>query len=109
MLNVGEKMSKEEGNIFKFGLGFVSGIISGIVLGLILAPKSGEETRGEIASGASKLKDLTKDRIEGLREFGRNNASRFANTIQDKASKISTKLDELAKHGSDILIQDEVQ
>lgn len=102
-------MSKEEGNIFKFVTGFIPGIISGIVLGLILAPKSGEETREEITSGASKLKDLTRERIDTLREFGRNNASRLANTIQDKASKISTKLDELAKQGSDILIQDEVQ
>lgn len=84
-------MSKDEGSIFKFMFGLVSGMISGVVLGLLLAPKTGKEMRKDL-----KIKSYTQ-------------AEKVASTIHEKAGKISSKLDELAKRGSEVLVQDEIQ
>lgn len=92
-------MSKgEEGSMFKFIAGLVSGVVSGIVLGLLIAPKQG-----------SKMREELKDKFLELQELSCGQADRVATTIQEKASRISTKLDELVKRGSEVLIQDEIQ
>lgn len=74
-----KKMSKESSNVLNFLFGLVSGIVTGTIIGLLSAPKSGEEIR------------------EGVKY-----------TLHEKATKISSKLDELAKRGSDVLVQDEL-
>ncbi len=38
-----------------FPVGLLAGVVSGIVAGILLAPKSGEETRKELAQAASEF------------------------------------------------------
>ena len=102
-------MSKEEGSFFKFVFGMFSGVISGLVLGLLVAPKPGKEMREDLVAKSSELKEFTKDRLGEFQQVSRGKAVEMAGNIQTKASKISSKLDELARRGTDILIQDEVQ
>ena len=86
-----DKTVKEENSILMFLAGMLSGVVTGIVLGLLLAPKTGKEIREDI-------KGLSKDQ-----------ALRVVGTVQERANRISSKLDELAKQSSDILIQDEIR
>ena len=102
-------MSREEGSIFKFMFGLISGMISGIVLGLLLAPKTGNEMRKDLKIKAKELEEIGQEKLSGLRHYSYTQAEKVASTIQEKAGKLSTKLDELAKRGSEVLIQDEVQ
>ena len=102
-------MAKEEGSFLKFLFGLFSGVVSGIVVGLLVAPKPGKEMREDLANRSRELKDITKGKISELKVYGKDQAVKVAGTIQEKASRISTKLDELSKHGSEVLIQDEVQ
>ena len=98
-------MSKKERGFFQF----VLGIISGLALGLLLAPKPGKEVREDLASKSKELKKLTRDRLEEFQQISQGKVIEMAGNIQTKANKISSKLDELARRGTDILIQDEVQ
>ena len=95
-------MIKGKINIFKLLFGMFPGVISGFVLGVLLAPKSGKETREE-------LKEITEDKFRELQEISQGKVITTASSFKRKASRISSKLDELSKRGSDILIQDEVQ
>ena len=98
-------MSKKERGFFQF----VLGMISGLALGLLLAPKPGKEVREGLASKSKELKKLTRDRLEEFQQISQGKVIEMAGNIQTKANKISSKLDELARRGTDILIQDEVQ
>ncbi len=102
-------MSKDEGGFLKFVFGLFSGVVSGIVVGLLVAPKTGKEMREDLLIKSKELKDLTKDKISELKVYGKDQAVKVAGTIQEKAGRISTKLDELSKHGSEVLIRDEIQ
>ena len=102
-------MSKEEGSFFKFVFGMFSGLISGLVIGLLAAPKPGKEIREDLVNKSKELKEFTKGRFEEFQQISQGKAVEMAGTIQTKAGKISLKLDELARRGTDILIQDEVQ
>ena len=98
-------MSKKERGFFQF----ILGIISGLALGLLLAPKPGKDMRENLTSKSKKLKEFTKDKIEEFQQISKGKAVEMAGNIQTRANKISSKLDELARRGTDILIQDEVQ
>ena len=98
-------MSKKERSFFQF----VLGMISGLALGLLLAPKPGKDMRENLTSKSKKLKEFTKDKIEEFQQISKGKAVEMAGNIQTRANKISSKLDELARRGTDILIQDEVQ
>ena len=102
-------MSREEGSFFKFITGMFSGLVSGLVLGLLFAPKPGKETREDLTNKSKELKDYTMNRFEEFQQISKGKAVEMTGTIQSKANKISSKLDELARRGTDILIQDEVQ
>ena len=102
-------MSKEEGSFFKFVFGMFSGLVSGLVLGLLFAPKPGKETRDDLINKSKELKEFTKDKLEEFQELSKGKAVEMAGGIQTRANKIGSKLDELARRGTDVLIQDEVQ
>lgn len=102
-------MSRERGSFLKFALGMISGVVSGLVVGLLLAPKTGKEMREDLASKSKELKEFTKERFEEFQHLSTGKAVEVAGSIQSRANKISTKLDELARRETDILIQDEVQ
>ena len=102
-------MSKQEGSIGRFFLGIIAGVLGGTIVGLLMAPKSGKETREDLANKSKEFKDLAKDKLDELQEVSKDKMSRVASTIHNRASVISTKLDELSKRGSDVLIQNEIQ
>lgn len=52
------------GSFFK---GFLAGALGGAIAGILLAPKSGEETRGDIKKLAVDLKDKTVETYEKAR------------------------------------------
>lgn len=99
---------KESGNLITFLVGLMSGAVVGTVIGLLSAPKAGDNTREELSFKAKELKDTAKNKIVGVKEFGKDSIEKVKNSLRDKAHKLSVKLDELAKQGSDVLIQDEV-
>ena len=91
-------MAKDEGSFLKFVFGLFSGVVSGIVFGLLVAPKPGKEMREDLINKSKELK-----------VYGKEQAVKAAGTIQEKANRISTKLDELSNRGSEVLIKDEIQ
>lgn len=102
-------MAKDEGNIITFGVGLISGIVTGVVIGLLSAPKPGEDTREKLSLKIKEFKARAKDKLVDLQEIGKDRMSKVKSNLQDKAQNISSRLDELAKRGSEVLIQDEVQ
>ena len=50
----------------KFWLGAVLGAIAGTVAGIVIAPKSGEETRKDIAEASKKLSKNTRSRFDKI-------------------------------------------
>lgn len=50
----------------KFWLGAVLGVIAGTVAGIVIAPKSGEETRKDIAEASKKLSKNTRSRFDKI-------------------------------------------
>jgi len=101
-------MSKEEGNILKFGFGLLSGIISGVVFGLLFAPKPGKEVRDDLAIKSEELKSLSKEKFSEIQGYSKTQADKVSSIVKEKASKISSRIDEFSKRGSDVLLQDEL-
>ena len=102
-------MSKHEESMIGFLAGALTGIISGLVCGLIFAPKPGIEMRKDISGRAKDLQNYTKEKLTNIRQAGAGTAKEVTSGIHERANKISLKLDELARRGTDVLIQDEVQ
>ena len=68
-------------------IGFITGIFVGAGLGLVLAPKSGKETRKDIANKAKELKNKAKNiDLDDIREF-----------VVEKSADIEEKLSKLSK------------
>lgn len=64
------------------------GVLVGAVAGLLLAPKSGEEIRGDVAQ---KLHDLT-DKVSDLAHDVK---TKVSNTVERKRSEMAQKLGEI--------------
>lgn len=101
-------MSKEEGSLIKFFVGLMSGLVTGTIIGLLSAPKRGEDTRETISFKAKELRGRTKDKVIGIKDLGKDGVERIKNSLRDKAHKLSVKLDDIAKQGSEVLIRDEI-
>ena len=57
---------KKDNGTSKFWLGAVLGTIAGTIAGIIIAPKSGEETRKDIAEASKKLSKNTRSRFDKI-------------------------------------------
>ena len=78
----GEAQRKNERRVaYGAGLGFVGGLLFGAVLGILFAPKSGEETRKDIAETAERS-------LKGVKE----KASELGGKFSEATSKLSTKV-----------------
>ena len=102
-------MAKSEESIIGFLAGVLTGVVSGVVCGLLFAPKPGSAMRKDLSDRANDLQNYTKEKLTSIRQAGTGTAREVASNIHDRANKISLKLDELARRGTDVLIQDEVQ
>lgn len=102
-------MAAKNGNILKFFFGLISGLVAGTVIGLLFAPKRGDQIIDDITSKAKDIKGKAKTKLDDIQQLSKDGLDRIKTTLQEKASEISHKLDELAKRGSEVLIQDEIQ
>ncbi len=57
-------MAKEEKSSSRFWLGAICGTIVGTIAGIIIAPKSGEETRKDIARAGRRAEAETRSRFK---------------------------------------------
>ncbi len=81
----------------KFIAGFIVGGAIGAVAGILLAPKSGEETRNEIANGAKEMlrkADETAKQIQSKTDDA-------IGELQKKGEEIKSKLQDLINKQKD--------
>ena len=88
-------MAKEKNNSIGFGLGLLTGMIGGIVAAILLAPKSGEDTRADLATKAIAIKNNLPKRIESakkksIRSIERTKAS-LESIIEDIQDSLKAK------------------
>lgn len=86
---------RQIGSVIKLATVFTSGLFLGVMAGVLVAPKSGKETRKDIANGTLKLKELTKDKLEEFEDVGVNQARKIGHAIRDIADKMCLSIDEL--------------
>ena len=88
-------MSKEMDNSLCFGLGLLAGVVCGIVAGVVCAPKSGEETRAELADKANKIKNNLPEKMEKAKQKGLDSIEQtkasIENIIEDIQSSLKAK------------------
>ncbi len=74
---------------------FTSGLFLGVLAGALITTQSGEETKKDIAKGALKLKELTKDKLEKLEDIGVHKVREVGHAIRDAADKIYPSTEKL--------------
>ncbi len=67
--------------------GLLAGAAIGVAIGILLAPSSGKQTRGDLASGSRKLTDSLKGTVE--------------DSIESLKGKFNYGVDEAVKRGKD--------
>jgi len=65
----------------KIALGVIVGAAAGVVAGLLTAPKSGKETRADVARKARELKDDAADKYDQMKDK--------ASEVADKAGAVA--------------------
>jgi len=76
------------------GVGLAAGAIAGAVAGILLAPKSGKETRADIAKYLGEMKDKIADEIERAGEFTKDTYQAAVDKVvgtYEKGKKITAK------------------
>lgn len=87
-------MIKEDGKTYIKGAaaGVAIGALAGAIAGILLAPKSGKETRKDIAQWVLKIKDEIAEELEKAGDFTKEKYNQVASSVVDtyqKAKKIS--------------------
>jgi gas vesicle protein len=67
--------------------GLLAGAAIGVAVGLLLAPKSGKQTREDLANGSRKLTNSIKDSVE--------------DSFESMKGKFNSGVDEVSKRGKD--------
>jgi gas vesicle protein len=92
--------------------GYFRGLVTGVLIGagtaLLLAPKRGEELRGELAQNAAEWKDKAAsgslaDRAQGLKERATELGQTVAQKAQEYKAKGQATLEEVTENASDIV------
>lgn len=65
---------------------------AGLVVGLMMAPKSGDETRGEIGKAVDEYLESAKERADGLKTSAANLAQRGIREVQRTKEMIADKV-----------------
>ena len=74
--------------------GVAIGALAGAIAGILLAPKSGKETRKDIAKWADKMKDEIAQKLHDAGDFTKEKYNQVSSAVVDgytKAKKISDK------------------
>lgn len=76
------------------GVGLAVGAIAGAIAGVLLAPKSGKETRADIAKYVHEMKDKIAEEINKAGEFSKESYQAAVKKVvgaYEKGKKISSK------------------
>lgn len=76
--------------------GAVIGGLVGVVVGLLIAPKSGAETREELALKAKDFADKVQDEYDALYDKARRTQDNLIHRLQEIEETARRKADELA-------------
>lgn len=93
-------MSEKNSNLLK-GL-FIGGLI-GMALGILFAPKSGKETREDIAGKADELLSKAKEEYEKVVEKNKTACQESINDFKEKATDAENKVSEFVHQGSEVI------
>ena len=75
-------------------IGVAAGAIAGAIAGILLAPKSGKETRKDIAEWVHKMKDEIAEKLEAAGDFSRDKYNQVSAAVVEsykQARKISSE------------------
>jgi gas vesicle protein len=92
-------MSERSGDFLK---GLLIGGIAGVVLGILYAPKSGQETREEIAQKTEELISRAKADYEKALERSKKTYESAVNRLQEWEAMAKEKAEHLGEEVSDI-------
>lgn len=81
--------------------GLVIGGLIGIAIGILYAPKSGKETREDIAKSMDELREKSKQQIEEARIKMDELASRSKEIYKEQKEKINKALESIAKEAKE--------
>ena len=76
--------------------GALIGGLIGVVVGLLIAPKSGTETREELAGKAKEFADKVQDEYDALYDKARRTQDNLIHRLQEIEETARKKADELA-------------
>ena len=93
-------MSEKNSNLLK-GL-FIGGLI-GIALGILFAPKSGKETREDIAGKADELLSKAKEEYEKAVEKNKTVYEESINDFKEQATDAENKVSEFVHQGAEVI------
>lgn len=86
-------MARKSSGFNKFALGALLGAAAGAIVGLLTAPKSGKETRAELAGKAEDLKAKASDNISHISKAVQDSTKEAG----DIANKHATAISDFAK------------
>lgn len=75
----------------KFAVGALIGAVAGVIAGVLTAPKSGKDTRADIKTKATELKNDTKQHIDDAKEKSDHIASDVKNKLNEVKNDFSAK------------------
>ena len=76
--------------------GALIGSLVGVVVGLLIAPKSGAETREELAGKAKEFADKVQDEYDALYDKARRTQDNLIHRLQEIEETARKKADEMA-------------
>ncbi|PID85359.1 MAG: hypothetical protein CSA11_05665 [Chloroflexi bacterium] len=91
-------MSNNTNEFGAFLAGFVIGGLVGAATALILAPQSGEQTRGQIATKSSELRETSGQRIQQYRQLSSDKMQQYRQLSSDKMHQYQDRASHLWNH-----------
>jgi len=89
-------MSEKRFGVAEFSLGLLVGIAAGTVAGLLMAPRSGAETRGQIAGRASDIKYMASELVDQAKTNFEIAATQIEKVVGLQERNLRRKLDEIS-------------
>lgn len=94
---------RSESNASGILIALFSGIVIGGVLGILFAPKSGKETRKDIADKSVEIYEKSKENVESMLEKSKEFVDKSKEKIDEAVKSMSSKVDEAKKKIDDVV------
>lgn len=75
-----------------FGIGALAGVVGGIIAGVLLAPKSGEESRKDLADAAVKLYEENSPQINDAKKQALENVDLVKYKLERQLRKLGNSI-----------------